>query len=622
VADLEDFEIDQTDRLISTESFSLGVKKIIVVSFEGVEALSSMSKFTLEIVTKGRALKPSEVLAQKLTIALRYRGDVRTFSGIIVRFEVLRSAYRGHHLHVIDLAPPAWLLTLNRNCKIFHDVASHDAIGQVLSAGSITCAPKSVGATREYWVQYCESDFDFVSRLLEEEGLFYRFDHSDANCGMIIGDGSNDYVRAEPEVIELFDRLESWQPQYAIGPSAFKHTAWDYKAVSLMDGSVTGLDKAQPPGLSPRAVYEYPGRHETVDEADRLARTRMEERESEVVWIPATSDNCLVEPARKFKIKDRSIDLPSGGAESDSYVVVRVEHRAQDYTEMPFDGDTRYGNAFECIPADFDFRPPRRTPRPYIRGPQTATVTDTPDDLGRAKVKFHWDDSDDSRWVRVAQVWAYNSMGSQYFPRVGSEVVVEFLDGDPDHPIIVGMVYNGKNKPPFGVPDNKTQSGIRGANWGSDGVADTSNELRFEDKSGSEEIYVHAQKDFRRVVVNDDKLTVEQGDRTLEIQQGNVKETVDQGNHTTTISMGNHATEVSMGNHSVKVDVGKSSVDAMQSITLTVGGNSVTIDQTGVTIKGLMISIEGQTTTDVKGLMTTVNGDAMLTLKGGITMIN
>jgi type VI secretion system secreted protein VgrG len=471
-------------------------------------------------------------------------------------------------------------------------------------------------------VQYSESDFDFVSRLLEEDGLFYRFDHSDEACGLIIGDGSNDYVRAEPEVIELFDRLASWQPQYAIGPSAFKHTAWDYKAVSLMDGSVTGLDKAQPPGLSPRSIFEYPGRHETVDEADRLARARMEERESELVWIPATSDNCLVEPARKFKIKDRSIDLPSQGGESDSYVVIRVDHRAQDFTEMPFEGDTRYANTFDCIPADFDFRPPRRTPRPYIRGPQTATVTDTPDEFGRAKVKFHWDDSDDSRWVRVAQVWAYNSMGSQYFPRIGSEVVVEFLDGDPDHPIIVGMVYNGKNKPPFEVPDNKTQSGIRGANWGSDGVADTSNELRFEDKSGSEEIYIHAQKDFRRVVVNDDNLTVQQGNRTLDIQQGNVKETVDQGNHTTTISTGNHATEVSMGNHSVKVDAGKSSVDAMQSITLTVGGNSVTIDQTGVTIKGLMISIQGQTTTEMKGLMTTVNGDAMLTLKGGITMIN
>lgn len=622
MADLEDFEIDQTGRFISAEAFSLGVSKIIVVAFEGVEALSTLSRFRLEIVSKGRALKPSEVLGQSLTVAIRYRGDVRKFSGIAIRFEVLRSAYRGHHLHLVDLAPPAWLLTLNRRCRIFHDKTSHDIITTVLQEGAVACAPKPVGDTREYWVQYAESDFNFVSRLLEEEGLFYRFDHGAADCTLIVGDGSKDYVRAEPEVIELFDRLESWRPRYEIGASTFKHSAWDFKAVSLMDGQATGLAKAQPPGLSPRSVYEYPGRHETVDEGDRLARARMEERESQVVWIPATSDNVLVEPARKFKIKDGSIDLPGAGDTADSYVVIRAQHRAQDYTEMPFEGDTSYANAFECIPADFDFRPARATPRPCIRGPQTATVTDSPDTFGRAKVKFHWDETDDSRWVRVAQVWAYNSMGSQYFPRVDSEVVVEFLDGDPDHPLIVGMVYNGKNKPPFEVPDNKTQSGIRGANWGSPGVADTSNELRFEDKQGAEEIYLHAQKDFRRVVVNDDNLTVQQGNRTLEIQQGNVKETVDQGNHTTTISMGNHATEVSMGNHSLKVDVGKSSVDAMQSITLTVGGNSVTIDQTGVTIKGLMISIEGQVTTDVKAPMTTVNADAMLTLKGGITMIN
>jgi len=224
--------------------------------------------------------------------------------------------------------------------------------------------------------------------------------------------------------------------------------------------------------------------------------------------------------------------------------------------------------------------------------------------MGRAKLKFHWEEEGVSRWARVAQVWAYNKMGSQYLPRIDSEVVVEFLNGDPDHPIIVGMVYNGKNKPPFDVPANKTQSGIRGANWDAAGVADKSNELRFEDKSGSEEIYLHAQKDFRRVIVQDE---------TQKVEKGNV---------TNTIEMGNLSTKLKMGNHDMKLDLGASMTEAMQSITLKVGANSITIDQTGVTIKGIMVKIEGTAMLNAKAPMTNVSGDAMLILKGGLTMIN
>ena len=410
----------------------------------------------------------------------------------------------------------------------------------------------------------------------------------------------------------LFDTLVSWQPQYRIGAHAFKHTAWDYKAVANMDASSNGVPPSHPPGVSGRDVYEFPGRHETNDEGDSYATRRMAEQEAQAVQIPASSEHILIEAGRKFKIKDGSVDLLNGDT-SEEYLVVKVEHRARDTTEMPFEGGVSYVNDFVAIPAQFDYRPPRVTPRPYIRGPVTAIVVDTPDDLGRCKVKFPWDPDDQSRYVRVAQVWAYNKMGTQFFPRIDSEVVVEFLDGDPDHPIIVGMVYNGKNAPPFDVPGNKTQSGFRGANWGSPGTPDVSNELRFEDKEGSEEIYINAQKDMRRVVQNDDTLTVTQGNRTKEIKQGNVTETLD---------MGNHTTELKMGDHALKVDLGKTTSDAMQSITLTVGQSSITIDQMGVTIKGMMISIQGTVQAEMKAVLTTVNADAILTLKGGLTMIN
>jgi type VI secretion system secreted protein VgrG len=272
-----------------------------------------------------------------------------------------------------------------------------------------------------------------------------------------------------------------------------------------------------------------------------------------------------------------------------------VEHRARDGSGVPFEAPTHYENTFECIAADLNFRPARISHRPTITGPQTAMVTDGPDEYGRAKVKFPWDQQGASRWTRVAQNWAFNQMGTQFLPRINSEVVVEFLDGDPDQPLIVGMVYNGKNKLPFAVPENKTQSGIRGANWDAAGTVNKSNELRFEDKSGSEEIFVHAQKDFKRVVVNNDSLTVEEGNRTETLNQGN---------------------------HSLKVDAGKSDVEAMVSITLKVGQNSMVIDQQGITIKGIMIKIEASAMANMKSPMTEVDGDGMLTLKGGVTMIN
>ncbi|HEX7758200.1 MAG TPA: type VI secretion system tip protein TssI/VgrG [Caulobacteraceae bacterium] len=619
--ELEDFLFNQTERLISVEAFAPGLKKIVVVSFDGVEALSTLSRFRLEIVSQGRPLKPSEILGQKIAIAIRDRDLVRKFHGLVSRFELLETSMRGHHLHAVELVPPAWLLTLNQRFRIFHDKKSPEVIEQVLSEAGVSYRPKSVGDTREYWVQYRESDFNFVSRLWEEEGLFYRFDHSTANCELIVGNGSSDYVTGTPETLVAEANLLRWQPRSRVGSSAYKHAWWDFKEVSLVDANVNGLAKAQPPGLSQREVFEYPGRHQTGGEASRLATSRMEAEEASLVWVEGSSIDCRIASGGKYKMANHSLDLP-GGQTAQNYVAISVTHHARDFSEMPFEGGAGYTNDFVCIPGDFHYRPPRTTPRPYIQGPQTATVTDTPDEHGRAKVRFHWEENDNSRWARVAQNWAYNKMGTQFFARVDSEVVVEFLNGDPDHPIVVGMVYNGKNKPPFDVPANKTQSGVRGANWGDAGTADVSNELRFEDKAGEEEIYIHAQKDFRRVVHHDDTLKVETGNRSIEIQQGNLTEKISQGNASYTLSMGNSKTQLDMGNHDLNLDMGAASTTAMQSITLTVGSSSIKIDQMGVTIKGMMIKIDGQVSVDVNSILTTVKADAMLTLKGGITMIN
>jgi type VI secretion system secreted protein VgrG len=252
--------------------------------------------------------------------------------------------------------------------------------------------------------------------------------------------------------------------------------------------------------------------------------------------------------------------------------------------------------------------------------------------------------------VRVAQRWAGTSWGTIFIPRVGHEVVLEFIDGDPDQPLIVGSVYNAQNMPPYELPANKTQSGIKTRSMdaqGTQGAASDFNELRFEDKAGSEDIYFHAQKDFHRVVENDDdlrvghdqvieiknhrtetvkdgneKVTIEKGNRQIYVDKGNDLHQVKMGNREAVIDMGNDTLTVKMGNHVRKINLGKSETEAMQSIELKVGQSSVKLDQMGVTIKGMMIKIEGTVSLETKAIMAQHKGDAMMVIKGGITMIN
>jgi len=265
------------------------------------------------------------------------------------------------------------------------------------------------------------------------------------------------------------------------------------------------------------------------------------------------------------------------------------------------------------------------------------------DQYGRVKIQFHWDrdgqnNENSSCWCRVAQMWAGKNWGWMTIPRIGQEVLVDFLEGDPDQPIIVGRVYNADQMPPWDLPANQTQSGIvtRSSKGGS---ADNANYLQFEDKSGSEQINIWAQKDMNTTVENNDtqliqkdrkidvkgthtetivgdtSITITQGKHATDVQTGNQTIDVDQGNQTTTIKMGNQSTTLNLGNQSTNVSLGKIDMTAMQSITLTVGGSSIKVEQMGVTIKGMMIQIEGN-------VMTQVKGDAILILKGGITMIN
>jgi type VI secretion system secreted protein VgrG len=352
-----------------------------------------------------------------------------------------------------------------------------------------------------------------------------------------------------------------------------------------------------------------------------------------------------------------------------SYLLTDIEHigNTTAYGNAKGGQQDHYSNSFRCIPASVPFRPLRVTPRPSINGPQPAVVVGKSgeeiwtDQYGRVKVQFFWDrlgkkDENSSCWIRVAQFWAGKTWGAMFLPRMGQEVIVEFMEGDPDQPLVTGRVYNADQTVPYTLPGDQTKSTIK-TRSSKGGGSDNFNEIRFEDLMGSEEVFIHAEKDMNREVENndslkvgnnqtiqiqqdrtetvtqgnekvtiqqgtrthtvygDESLTVQSGNRSVEVQQGNDTHTVDMGNRSATISMGNDSLTVSMGNHSINVSLGTSSITAMQSITLTCGPSSITISPSGVSISAPTVSISGDATVSV-------TGGAEVSVTGGMVMIN
>jgi type VI secretion system secreted protein VgrG len=315
-----------------------------------------------------------------------------------------------------------------------------------------------------------------------------------------------------------------------------------------------------------------------------------------------------------------------------------VEHDArQPVEEEGRDDAYEYRNRCQCIPLGLPFRPQRTAGIPAIQGVQTGTVVGPPaeeiftDEYGRVKVQFHWDrhgekDINSSCWMRVGSMWAGKQWGAIHIPRIGQEVIIDFVEGDVDHPIIVGSVYNADMMPPYKLPDNKTQSGIRSRS-SKGGGPDNCNEIRFEDLTGSEQLLIHAErnqdieveKDETHWVGNDRKKTIDR-DETV-IIHGKQTHTIDK-DQSTTITQGNQSIELQIGNQTTKIDAGKIETSALQSIELKVGPSSIKLDPAGITIKGLTITVDASVQGVFKSLMTQVQGSAMTQVKGTIVMIN
>ena len=719
----------------------LGKDKLLLIGISGQESISRLFNFQLELLATNANSKDvafDKLLGQKISVEITAdKSDKRYISGLCNRVVEGEqdTEFTTYHLEIV---PQFWLWTRKAQSRIFQQMSVPDILKKVLEGMDPAPSFELQGTfeKRDYFVQYRETDFNFACRLMEEEGIYFFFNHTSDGHKMVLSNSPQSHpdVPINSKLIyetiaggtRSEERVFQWQKSQELRSG--KYTLWDHsfelphkhlEASEPIQGSVQAgkvAHKLTVGGNDKLELFDFPGEYaqrfdgvssgggDQAAELDKIfkdnARTvkiRMQEEASASLVAHGSSTCRQLVAGHKFSL-ERHFNADG------KYVLTSVSHSASlDSYRAGSQDEFRYTNQFTSQPLELPFRPARLTPKPVVQGTQTAVVVGPPgeeiwpDKYGRVKVQFHWDregknDAKSSCWVRVTTMWAGKQWGMVHIPRIGQEVVVAFEEGDPDQPLIVGSVYNFEQMPPYKLPDHKTQSGLKSRSSKQAGAANF-NEFRFEDKKDSEQIYIHAEKNFDGVIENNETrkvgfdkkdkgdqtievfnnqvlkvgcskasdgsqtidvykdrtetvetgnetVTIKKGNRTVKVDTGNDTHTIKTGNRTVQLDKGNDTHQLKMGNRDVKIDLGndaltikmgnqttklklgKSSTEAMQGIELKVGQSSIKIDQMGVTIKGMMVKIEGQIQTEVKGLMTTVQGSAMTTVKGAITMIN
>ena len=641
----------QDGRLLSI-STPLGKDYLLLQRMKITEGISELFRIDVELLHeedqqdfRATEISIQSILGKSVTIAVRQRdGLVREFNGIVQHFsQGVREDVRFSKYYA-TIVPAVWLLTQKVQSRIFQQMSVPDILRKIFEGFEVDWEIQGTFYKRNFCVQYCESDFDFASRLMEEEGIYYYFQHSDGKHKMIIANtpqshrnclGKNripfyhDVTRQEDFISSIamwrFDyrllsgKVTLWDHNFELPrkhleaerPSRF--TVGDNKKLEIYDAWAGYARKYD--GVDKSGGDQAGELQKIFEDKSWTAQTRMEELDVQHKTASGISDCAALSAGFRFTLYNHPNSSTNG-----EYIVTSVTHEARQNPAYETDEQVEgaYGNGFSCIPhGSVPFRPIRKTPKPVIYGSQTAFVVGPPgeeiftDKYGRVKVQFHWDregkmNEASSCWLRVAQSWAGNKWGTMFIPRVGMEVIVHFLEGDPDRPIITGCVYNPETMPPYKLPDEKTKSTIK-SNSSKDGNG--FNELRFEDKKGSEQIFIHAEKnqdirvknDVMETIGNDRHLIVKNnqmekvgGDKHLMVQgdqnekiEGSVS--LDAGMDIQKKAKMKYALDAGTEIH---LKSGMSmTLETGMNLTLKVGGNFININPAGVFVKGTMVML-------------------------------
>ena len=541
----------------------------------GEERLSGLFRFELELESDDDAVDFTKVVGKPASVSVSFpKGGKRHFHGLITRLRQ-GATDPGVTRYVAEMRPWLWMLTQTSDCAIYQEMKTAEIIEQVfqdLGYNDFKMTLKGTYQPREYCVQYRESAFEFVSRLMEEDGIHYFFEHTDSKHTMVLADDAS-AAQDCPELATLNFRGTSTEHNaidVVWACDLEKNVTTDAYSLDDYSFETPSTDLETKAGTGKVARYDYPGRFTAKADGTALAKVRLGALEGAADLLTGSSFSPSLTAGYKFTMADH----PRADVNK-AWALRSVEHQL---TQL------HYRNSFVAFPATVTFRPPLVTPRPVIAGTQTAKVVGKSgeeiwtDKFGRIKVLFHWDrvsqgDEKSSCWIRVTHGWAGKKWGSFFLPRMGQEVVVSFLDGDPDRPLVTGAVYNAEQVVPYALPANQTQSTIK-SNSSKGGAG--FNEIRFEDKKDSEEIFVHAQKDMNTEVLNDSTTTIT-NDRTITVSEGNETHTVTTG--TRTLDIKGDEKHTSQGNyeHIVKGDY---TLTVTGNITIKADGN-ISVESTG-----------------------------------------
>jgi type VI secretion system secreted protein VgrG len=625
-----------------------------VVSLSGREEVSRPFRYELRLVgVKGSAqegtLQPKEVLGEPITVTVQSPMGLseRHFSGIITEF-----AHTGfdedHHEYSAVIRPKLWLLTQSSDCRILKDRTTIDIFGTVVNGLFEHRLALKADAYKPWKqrVQYHETDFDFLSRLLELEGIFYYFEHHKGRHVMVLADDVSQLKPVESyEVVEYAPHgervaancLTSLSSSSAIRSSGYAARGYDFEKPSAFPRAASSA--APQKNVPSVEIFEYMADEEMFEGADRFAKVRAQRFQSTQHVIRASGHAVGLAAGRVTTLTRHPVESLNV-----KYMVVATEILLQGSGESLAYSDFHID--VELLDAREPYRPEMLTPKPRIHGTQTAMVLGvngsdiSTDKHGRVQVKFHWlREEQSSGLVRVAQGWAGQGWGMQLLPRAGQEVVVSFIDGDPDEPLIIGSVYNGTQTPPYPLPDENTRSGWRSRSFGEGANAAHFNEIRFEDKKGEEELYIHAEKNMQVVVENNQTITIgadkkDPGDRSVTIHNddtlevGQDRKVTVKKNLVTTVKE-NEERNVEKGRKTVVTENDeltvrkKFTLTATDEIQLEVGLSKIVMKKDGtIEISGKDVKVKGTTTAELSSLETKVAGTAKVEVDSVQTAIS
>jgi type VI secretion system secreted protein VgrG len=502
----------------------LGPDVLLFHAMHAREELSRVGEIKLDLLSQKNDIKLDDILGKNVTVKVMLQDDsLRHFNGYVTRFSQ-GGTYGKYRRYYATVNTWAWFMSRTADCRIFQEMTVPDIVKKVFADHPVAAFKDELTGSYPTWnycVQYRETDLNFVCRLMEEEGIYFFFTHEAGKHTLVMADSYSAHAACQDEPIPFIapedlarpdiEHIGAWSLTREIQPGVYVQDDYDFERPSVELRTQKTVTRQYSP--STYEVYDYPGGYLQKPDGEATAAVRIDEYAAQFETSQATTNAKTVGVGTLFTLEKHGRE-----DQNREHLVVAATYDLEysDYEAMPDRGGAEYRCNFVAMSSKQQFRPSRLTPKPFVQGPQTGVVVGPSGDeiytdkYGRVKVLFHWDregektkDENSSCWIRVSQPWAGKAWGGVAIPRIGQEVIVDFLEGDPDQPIITGRVYNAEQMPPYALPANMTQTGIKTRST-KGGGPDNFNELRFEDLKGSEQVFLHAEKNQDIEVENDE----------------------------------------------------------------------------------------------------------------------